>query len=231
MAEYIKIKDMHPEERPYEKCEKYGAEALTEVELLAAIIKTGVRGASSTDLAREIISMTGEKKIAGIARLSLEELMTIKGIGKVKAIQIMCIAELSRRIAKSRADIRLRFDNPETIADYYMEDLRHKDREYLVLIMLDSKCRLISEKTMTVGTVNASLISAREIYIEAVKKQAVNIVLLHNHPSGDSTPSTQDIYSTKKVIEAGRILGISLIDHIIIGDNNYVSLKERGIID
>ena len=223
MAEYIKIKDMHPEERPYEKCEKYGAEALTEVELLAAIIKTGVRGASSTDLAREIISMTGEKKIAGIARLSLEELMTIKGIGKVKAIQIMCIAELSRRIAKSRADIRLRFDNPETIADYYMEDLRHKDREYLVLIMLDSKCRLISEKTMTVGTVNASLISAREIYIEAVKK--------HNHPSGDSTPSTQDIYSTKKVIEAGRIIGISLIDHIIIGDNNYVSLKERGIID
>lgn len=231
MAKYIKIKDMHPEERPYEKCEKYGAQALTEVELLAAIIKTGVQGANSTDLARDVINLTGEKNLSGLSKLSLCELMTIKGIGKVKAIQIMCIIELSKRISKQKADVKLQFDNPTTVANYYMEDLRHKDTECLMLVMLDTKCRLIADKIMTIGTINSALVSAREVFIEALKRKAVNIVLLHNHPSGDPNPSTEDIYTTKKIVEAGRLIGISLIDHIIIGDNNYVSLKERGIID
>lgn len=231
MARYIKIKDMHPEERPYEKCEKYGAQALTEVELLAAIIKTGVQGANSTDLAREVINLTSERNLSGLSKLSLCELMTIKGIGKVKAIQIMCIIELSKRISKQKADVKLRFDNPKTVADYYMEELRHNDTECLMLVMLDTKCRLISDRIMTIGTINSSLVSAREIFIEAVRRKAVNIVLLHNHPSGDPNPSREDIYATKKIVEAGQLIGISLIDHIIIGDNNYVSLKERGIID
>lgn len=231
MARYIKIKDMHPEERPYEKCEKYGAQALTEVELLAAIIKTGVQGANSTDLAREVINLTSERNLSGLSKLSLCELMTIKGIGKVKAIQIMCIIELSKRISKQKADVKLRFDNPKTVADYYMEELRHNDTECLMLVMLDTKCRLISDRIMTIGTINSSLVSAREIFIEAVRRKAVNIVLLHNHPSGDPNPSREDIYTTKKIVEAGQLIGISLIDHIIIGDNNYVSLKERGIID
>lgn len=219
------------EERPYEKCLKYGAGVLTDSELLAVIIRTGTKGTDSIELSRQILKESKKSPgILGIMDLSIPELMKIKGIGKVKAIQISCIGELSRRISKQRAALKLKCNNPASIADYYMEDMRHSKREQLVVMFLDTKCCLIKDMVLSIGTVNASLVSPRELFIEALKYQAVSIILLHNHPSGDPSPSREDIQITKKVKACSDIIGIALIDHIIIGDNKYVSLKEQGII-
>lgn len=157
--------------------------------------------------------------------------MSIKGIGIAKAVQIKSIAELSRRIAKShfRISNKKEFVSPEIIAGYYMEDMRHLATEHLKVIMLNTKYRFIGDYELTKGTVNSSLASPREVYIEALKSEAVYIVLIHNHPSGDPTPSRDDLIITKRMKDAGNIIGISLIDHIIIGDNNYISLKQQNL--
>ncbi|MBD5136901.1 MAG: DNA repair protein RadC [Lachnospiraceae bacterium] len=231
MNEISTIRDMKKEYRPYEKCLAYGAEALNEQELLAVIIRTGSKGESSIKLAERILSLSeGNKGILGLMHLSIEELMSVKGIGAVKAIQIKCIVELSRRISKANARTGLNLSDPASIADYYMEDLRHLEREQLILVMMNTKNRLIRDTVMTTGTVNASLVSTREVFVEALKCSAVYIVLVHNHPSGDPTPSREDIINTKQIKDAGNLIGITLLDHIIIGDNKYISLRQRGIL-
>ena len=219
--------------RPYEKCVSLGAESLSDAELLAVIIKTGTNGMNAIELSKLIIGTNSTPKQAGllgIMNLSIPQLVQIKGVGQVKAIQIRCICELSRRIAKSTAYQKLNFTSPSAIADYYMEDMRHRTKEQLVIAMLDSKCRLIHDTILSVGTVNASLITPREVFIEALRYNAVAIVILHNHPSGDSTPSNNDVIVTTRIKESGELLGIRLIDHIIIGDNSYTSMKEKMIL-
>lgn len=214
--------------RPYEKCTQYGAGTLTDAELLAVILRTGTKGCSAIELAEEILSAThGQSSLNGLVDIERSDLMKLKGIGTVKALQIQCISELSRRIAKQKAYERLDFTNPEAIARYYMEDMRYLDKEHLILAMLDNKCRLISDSVISIGTVNASLVTPREILIEALKSQAVSVVMLHNHPSGDAAPSRQDIEVTSRIKRAGEIIGISLVDHIIIGDNTYTSLRQE----
>lgn len=224
-------KNDYIELRPYEKCMEMGEKALSDAELLAVIIKTGTKGSSSIELSGKILNFSDENSgILGLMQLTIPELMQIKGIGRVKAIQLKCIGELSRRIAKATANEKLSFDHPDAIADYYMEDLRHSRQEQLVIALLDTRCRLIYDTVLTVGTVNASLISPREVFIEALKHNAVAIVILHNHPSGDPTPSKNDLAVTRRIKDSGDLLGIRLIDHIIIGDNRYTSLKEKGIL-
>lgn len=217
-------------ERPYEKCEKMGAEALTDVELLAILLRTGTRGENALCLARRILYHAGETGILGIHQFSRERLLKIKGIGKVKAIQISCISELAKRLAKASRSDMLSFSQPETIARYYMEDLRHEKQEIMKLLMLNSKARLIGEVNVSKGTVNSSLITPRELFIEALQKNAVSIVLMHNHPSGDPTPSREDMLTTKRILDAGALIGIELLDHIIIGNNCYISFREEGIL-
>ena len=225
------ILSLPPEERPYEKCLEQGCQALSDAELLAVIIRTGAVGDTSVELARRVLDLGGRQgNLAGLCGLSVQELTSVKGIGRVKAIQIQCIAELSRRMAKSRARDGLCFHDPASIADFYMEDLRHEEREQCRVMMLNTRSMLLAEKQLSVGTVNASLISAREIFLEALKCQAVYIILLHNHPSGDPHPSREDILLTKRVWEAGELIGISLLDHIIIGDRSYVSLREENLM-
>lgn len=217
--------------RPYEKCLEMGECSLSDAELLSVIIKTGVKGSSSIELSGKILNFSEENSgILGLMQLSITELMQIRGIGRVKAIQIRCIGELSRRIAKATATEKLSFDHPEAIARYYMEDLRHCMQERLVVALLDTRCRLIYDRVLTVGTINASLITPREVFVEALKHNAVAIVILHNHPSGDPTPSSNDLAVTRRIKDSGDLLGIRLIDHIIIGDNRYTSLKEKGIL-
>lgn len=224
-----KIKELNLEERPYEKCERFGAEHLTNAELLAILLRTGTKGENSLELAKKILSQSCEKRgLISIHSWSLEQLMKIKGIGRVKAIQILCLSELAKRLAKETAEKQLDFHTPRTIAQYYMEDLRHKKQEHMKLLLLNTKSRLISEKDISVGTVNAAIISPREIFIEALQKSAVYIILLHNHPSGDPTPSVEDVQLTIQIKEAGNLIGVELLDHIIIGDNCYTSLKEKG---
>lgn len=221
----LQMKDMPLSERPYEKCQHDGASALTDAELLAVIIKTGTKNLRSIDLAMQVIKLGQERGgLGALNYLSMKDLQKIKGIGKVKAIQILCAAELSKRIAKCTAAEKISFNKPESIALFYMEEMRYLPQEHLRLIMLDTKNRLIKEALMSKGTVNATLMHPREIFIEALKNEAVSIILIHNHPSGDPAPSREDIQMTKAMAEAGSLIGIHLLDHIIIGDNCYQSL-------
>ena len=223
------IKEMYREERPYEKCEQYGAENLTDAELLAVLLRTGTKGENSLQLAKRILHPDfAQEGILSIHQWSMEQLLEIKGIGSVKAIQILCLSELAKRLSKAEAQSGLNFSAPETIAQYYMEDMRHRKKEAMKLLLLNSKTKLIGESELSLGTVNTTLVSPREVFVEALRRNAVAVILLHNHPSGDPTPSKQDILITRRVTEAGRLIGVELLDHIIIGDNCFISLRDKG---
>lgn len=224
------MKEMPSTERPYEKCEQRGAQSLSDVELLAVLLRTGTRGENALELSERILYHAGESGILSIHQFNKERLMRIKGIGKVKAIQISCISELAKRLAKASAQELLSFESPDSIARYYMEDLRHEKQEHMKLLMLNTKAKLIGETNISKGTVNASLITPRELFIEALQKNAVSIVILHNHPSGDPTPSREDRLTTRRIQEAGALIGIELLDHIIIGNNCYISFREEGLL-
>lgn len=218
--------------RPYEKFLSFGPESLSDAELLAVIIKTGTEGISSVELAARILEEAGcDGTARGLVGITMNKLTKMRGIGRVKALQILAVVELSRRIAKSCAYTRLDFHNPESVAGYYMEDLRHAKREKLIAVMLDTKLRMIGDETISCGTVNASIVSPREIFLAAMRLDAVYIVIIHNHPSGDPTPSRNDIAITKRIQLSGQLLGITLIDHIIIGDNRFISLKDSGFMN
>lgn len=219
------------EERPYEKCLSGGPGCLSDAELLAVILRTGVRGESALDLSRKVLGGREDGKgLLGIYHMSISDLQKIRGVGKVKAVQIKCIAELSQRIARAQASGGLSFHDPASIANYYMEDMRHQEQEILRVLMLNSKGMLIHDEMVSKGTVRASLISPREIYISALRHLAVGIILVHNHPSGIPDPSREDILLTRRVMAAGNLIGIDLLDHIIIGDRQAVSLREQGLL-
>ena len=225
------INDICKNERPYEKCLEHGAVSLNDTELLAVLLRTGVKGLDVLKLAQYLLGPNcGDDGILNIHNLTLEELKSIKGIGNVKAIQILCLSELAKRLSKANAKGGLTFELPSSVAGYYMEEMRHQKQEHIKLLMLNSKSKLLGESDVSKGTVNASLISPRELFIEALNKQAVSIILLHNHPSGDPTPSKTDILLTKRVKEAGDLIGIELLDHIIIGDNCYSSFAENKLL-
>lgn len=217
---------------PYDKFLKYGPGYLTEAELLAIILRTGTKACSSIQLGEQILQLPQKpfKGILGLNHVSVKELMQIKGIGQVKAVKIKCIAELSMRMAKARSMPLLKFSTPGMVAEYFMEQLRHEEKEKVILLNLDNKAHLLQQSELSVGTVKASLLSPREVFLHALRVQAVNVLLLHNHPSGDPSPSRQDIEITKQLEEAGKLLDIPLIDHIIIGDKNYTSFRESGLL-
>jgi len=225
------IKDLANCERPYEKALLHGINALSDAELLAVIIRNGTKDKSSIDLANTILNAHNiYKGIAALNFLTREELNKIKGIGDIKATQLLAIAELSNRMSNTRLKKELSFNNPVTIADYYINKCKFMTKEKTFIMLFTSSHTLIKEIMISEGTINQALVSPREIFIEALKYEAVYIILVHNHPSGSPEPSLADIDATKKIIEAGRILDIRLTDHIIIGDNCYVSMLERGII-
>lgn len=224
------MKELPLSEKPYEKCVSCGEQALSDAELLAVIIRTGTREESAIDLARSVLLSGSSGSILDLLHATIPELMKIKGIGMVKAVQLKCIGELSKRIARASAGRGDMFPTPESIARYQMEALRHCDREKAVIMMFNSKNRLLHETVISAGTVNSSLVSPREIFLEALKYEAVSLCLIHNHPSGDPAPSREDILITRRLKEVGDLIGIILIDHIIIGDTKYVSMKERGIL-
>jgi len=228
---YCTVKELPLTERPYEKCEKSGPSALSDAELLAIIIRTGSMNERAVDVAVNVLSYSNTYPgLIGLNHVTMKELGSINGIGRVKAIQLLCVAELTKRMAKATNEGGLRFITPETVANYYMQDMRHLTQEKILLIMLDSKSKILKDIIISSGTVSSSLLSPREIFLYALKYEAVNIIILHNHPSGDPTPSREDINTTKRIMEAGNLIGIKLMDHIIIGDNKYVSLGEKGYL-
>ena len=224
------MKDIPNAERPYEKCLKQGAEALSDAELLAVLLRTGTKGENVLALAKRLLYEDGGAGLLGIHQFSFQSLMKLKGIGKVKAVQILCLSELAKRLSKASVEPRLRFSSYQSVAEYYMEDLRHRNQEVMKLLLLNSKAELIDETNISKGTVNASLVTPRELFVEALKKEAVSMILLHNHPSGDPTPSRDDILTTKRISECGLLIGIELLDHIIIGNNCYVSFQEENLL-
>lgn len=224
------MKDIPNAERPYEKCLKQGAEALSDAELLAVLLRTGTKGENVLALAKRLLYEDGGAGLLGIHQFSFQSLMKLKGIGKVKAVQILCLSELAKRLSKASVEPRLRFSSSQSVAEYYMEDLRHRNQEVMKLLLLNSKAELIDETNISKGTVNASLVTPRELFVEAPKKEAVSMILLHNHPSGDPTPSRDDILTTKRISECGLLIGIELLDHIIIGNNCYVSFREENLL-
>jgi len=218
--------------QPYEKFLKLGAQALSEAELLAIILRTGTKKCCALTLAEKVLSLFKGREggLNGLHHITLKELMDIPGIGEVKAVKLKCIAELAIRMAKERAALSLSFTSPHTVAQYYMETLRHEEKEVIMLLLLDNKLHLIEEYMLSQGTVNASLLSSRDVFMRALRCGACHVMLMHNHPSGDPSPSKQDILITRKIKEAGELMDISLLDHIIVGDGCYVSLKEAALL-
>ena len=162
---------------------------------------------------------------------TLDDFMGIKGVGKVKGVQLLCIGELSKRIWKRKAsEHALYFGHPEEISDYYMEDMRHLEQEEIRVMFLNTKQAMIRDQIMARGTVNASVMTPREVLIEGLRCRAVSMVLVHNHPSGDPTPSRADMLLTKRLKEAGELVGITLIDHVVIGDRRYLSFREENLM-
>lgn len=223
------LKEMPEETRPYEKFMTEGANVLSDAELLAILLRSGTQGMNSVSLAGRILKEAGGT-LAGLRSLSYSSLLKIPGIGKVKAIQIMSMLELSGRIAKSESAALKEYSNPDVVAARYRTEMRFLDQEVLKVLYLNNRCGLIREKTMSIGTVNSAVIPVREILVEAIRVDAVRMILIHNHPCGDPTPSREDIEATRAVAEAGKIAGISLEDHIIIGGLQYVSLRGQGIL-
>ena len=229
---HYKIKDLPINERPYEKFLNYGPKALTDVELLAILLRAGTSKESVIDIARHVLMKAdGTVGLSTLHSKELTELTRIKGIGKTKAITLKCIAEISERISVELNSNSLIFDKPEIVADSYMERLRHLKREEILVVYLDSANKFIAERIISQGTVNTSIISSRDVFIYALSYEAVKIILIHNHPSGNPMPSKADIEVTSKIIEAGKLLDIRVVDHIIIGDLKYISFREVNLID
>ena len=229
MSEHFTMKNLPESERPYEKFLLHGEESLSDAELLAIILKTGTQKANSLDIAREILR-GNHNNLLNLYDLSYRDLMQFSGIGQIKAIQLKAVAELSRRIAKTNSGYQLKMDNPSSIADYYMEQLRHLKQEQLMCAFFDSKNNFLGDVVISKGAVNYAYVSPRDIFRYAFDYEAVMLILLHNHPSGDATPSEDDIRITRRIEKGAQILELHLVDHIIIGDNKYYSFKENELI-
>lgn len=227
---HYSIKELPKAERPYERFIKMGVESLTDSELLAILIKNGTQEYSSIELARLILDNNGELSVLSLYDKTYEDLIKIPGIGKVKAIQLKCIAELSQRIHKAKRPDNSVYSNPKDVATYYMESMRHLAKERLLALYFDGAGRLIGESIISEGIVNKTLISPREVFLKALEFKAVYFMLIHNHPSGNSSPSRDDISVTEEIELLGNIMNIPLLDHLIIGDREYVSFLEAGII-
>lgn len=226
MTNHITTKELPLSERPYEKCLLHGAGALSDAELLAVILKSGSSGMNGIQLAQQILQ-SGRKNLLNLHHLSVEELMSFPGIGEVKAIQLKCVAEISRRIAQTARREQIELSDAASVAAYYMERLRHEPREQLILSMFDIKCRLLGDCVIATGSAHAVYGSPREIFLQLLEKRAAAFILLHNHPSGDPAPSMEDVRLTRRIRDCGTLMDITMSDHIIIGDNKYYSFREN----
>ena len=223
-----KIMELPENERPREKLIRYGAETLSNNELLAIILRTWCKQEGIISLCSRIISECGG--LNGLLTASAEEFMKLKGVGNAKATQLLALIEISKRLRGFKSGEEYKITAPKDVAQYLMEDMRYLKKEYLKLIMLNTKNVIISIKDISIGNLNSSIVHPREVFYEAIKKCSASVVICHNHPSGDPTPSKEDINITTRLRECGKLLGIEVLDHIIIGNGTYISLKEKGML-
>ncbi len=225
----LTMKEMPVSERPYEKCIQYGTASLSDAELLAVIIRTGGRGERATELACRILNNVPGGKPGGLFQMSSRQLEEIKGIGRVKAVQLLCLTEITKRMmSQAVVETQLVCTEPGKVAAYFMPKMKFLEYEQVRLLILNGRNALVEDIVISNGSFNSAMASPREIFYNALKHRAVSIIILHNHPSGDPAPSREDVVLTKRLADTGGIAGIPLLDHIIIGDNRYVSMKESG---
>lgn len=227
MYQYM-IKDLPEDERPRERLERKGPKVLSNIELLAILIRTGSRQKSAINLAEEI--MRKFSNLYNLRNITIDELMMIKGIGKAKAIQILAAIELGSRMSQYVLERGMQIRSPSDCAEYIAEEVKSLEQEHFIGIYLDTKNRILAKKTLFIGSLNRSLVHPREVFKEALKHGCASIILVHNHPSNDVTPSPQDISITKRLIEIGELIGIEILDHLIVGANNYLSMREAKYI-
>ncbi|WP_188385670.1 RadC family protein [Ornithinibacillus halotolerans] len=222
------IKDVPKEDRPRERLLTLGASHLSNQELIAILLGSGTKNESVMDLANRLLMHFEGLKLLKDA--TIEELTAIKGIGKAKGVLILSALELGKRLSQYKPNERYVIRSPEDGADYVMEEMRNLNQEHFVAIFLNTKNQIIHRQTIFIGSLNASIVHPREVFREAVKRSAASIIVAHNHPSGDPTPSQEDIHVTRRLVESGKMIGIELLDHLIIGDRKFVSLKEKGYL-
>jgi len=222
----LRIADLPEDERPRERMLRHGASTLSDAELVAVLIGSGTRGRSAVAVARELVG----DGLAQLARRDWTIASPISGVGHAKAARLAAAFEIGRRVASDIPDVRDPVRDPATLARPLVARYAHHVQERLGAIFLDSKNRIIREREIYVGTLNATTVSTRDVIRFALADHAASIVLFHNHPSGDPAPSAEDLHFTKRMVEAGRLMGIDVVDHLILGSNRFVSLRQRGAI-
>jgi len=221
------IKDLPVEERPRERLARVGEGALSTAELLAIILRTGVGGESALAMASRLLS--AYEGLPGLARASFAELRAERGLGNAKTAQLKAALELGRRMLLATPEDRLIVRSPSDVAQLLMAEMAHLEQENFQVLYLDTRNRLLGSDTVYVGTLNASHIRVAEVFRDAVKRNCAAVIVAHNHPSGDPSPSPEDVEVTRQLIAAGQLLSIELLDHLIIGQQRFVSLRERGL--
>ena len=229
MPTVTSVRNLPAMDRPRERLLTGGAQVLTNQELLALIINSGTRRASSIDLAERLLSRW--QSLRSLADASVEEIMQVSGIGTAKAASLLAALELGRRLMAQQGEVRPAIRGAADVANLIMPRLRDLAWEEFLAILLNTKHKVIEVKTVSVGHLNGTLVHPRELFRESVRRSAAAIILAHNHPSGDPEPSSDDLALTHRLQNAGQLLGIPVLDHIIIGDNRYVSLRERGLCE
>ncbi len=224
----LTISNMPEELRPRERLREVGPGALSLAELLAIILRIGSRQETALELAHRIL--LDPRGLRFLAEATFDELCQIKGIGLAKAAQIKAALELGKRLACLEPDLKPAIHTPEEASNLVMEEMCYLDREYFRVVLLNTKNRVLVVETVSIGSLNASLVHPREVFKRAIQKSAAAIILVHNHPSGDPAPSPEDLEVTQRLCEAGRVVGIEVLDHIIIGDHVFTSLRAKGLI-
>ncbi|WP_333783806.1 RadC family protein [Acetobacterium sp.] len=230
-AEYhICIKEMPEDERPQEKMTRYGAGSLSNAELIAIIIRTGTRDATSVDVGRQVLKYFENdlSQFYHMDILELERNKELSGIGKVKACQIKAAIELGIRVNRKNP-MQVKVTSPQSVADLLMDEMQYLKQECFKILLLDTKNKVIKVEGISLGILNASLVHPREVFVKAIKQHSAAIILAHNHPSGDPEPSPEDKNITKRLFDAGELLGIPVLDHIIIGRGTFMSFKQEKL--
>jgi DNA repair protein RadC len=222
----LTIRDLPRIERPREKLLKYGPERLSDVELVAIILRTGRKGESVIGVAKKLLKIAVLDKLPG---LSCDDLCKISGIGSVKACELLAAIELGKRLFQNKKITIAQLLSPKDVFEN-LKDIRESKKEHFVVFFLDSRNQQIHREIISIGTINASLVHPREVFEPAVKYLAVQVILVHNHPSGDLEPSEEDLSVNKRLVEAGKLLGIEVLDHIIVGKDSFSSFKEKGLL-
>ncbi len=222
------IKSIPKDDRPQEKLLKYGANNLSNSELIAVILRTGSKNENVVMLAQRMLN-EDKKGLRNIAEGSVEKFKSFKGINDVKAAQLMALAELSKRISTLKID-KIKISSPSDVAILLMEEMRYYRKEYFKIILLDTKNNIKKISDISIGSLNSSIVHPREVFSEAVINSSSAIIFAHNHPSGETEPSREDISLTNRLDECGKLLGIKVLDHIIIGDGTFYSFKEEGLL-